>query len=162
MDDSGNTLEDVTGYTKVSTSQPVETREVQDGQQVIIRTVTEVYKKDTVSEEETTTDLLKETNVVIPSTLVEILSEEVVEDGTPVTTTPTATSTPVKPTVENNEKMENTGTASSTGTSVGEDKKEEITAPVETSSSSLETIAEPPIVKAKSYSYHAYYRRDSV
>lgn len=149
VDDSGNTLEDVTGYTKVSTSQPVETREVQDGQQVIIRTVTEVYKKDTVSEEETTTDLLKETNVVIPSTLVEILSEEVVEDGTPVTTTPTATSTPVKPTVENNEKMENTGTASSTGTSVGEDKKEEITAPVETSSSSLETIAEPPIVKAK-------------
>ena len=81
VDDSGNTLEDVTGYTKVSTSQPVETREVQDGQQVIIRTVTEVYKKDTVSEEETTTDLLKETNVVIPSTLVEILSEEVVEDG---------------------------------------------------------------------------------
>ena len=149
VDDSGNTLEDVTGYTKVSTSQPVETREVQDGQQVIIRTVTEVYKKDTVSEEETTTDLLKETNVVIPSTLVEILSEEVVEDGTPVTTTPTDTSTPVKPTVENNEKMENTGTASSTGTSVGEDKKEEITAPVETSNSSLETIAEPPIVKAK-------------
>ena len=149
VDDSGNTLEDVTGYTKVSTSQPVETREVQDGQLVIIRTVTEVYKKDTVSEEKTTTDLLKETNVVIPSTLVEILSEEVVEDGTQVTTTPTATSTPVKPTVEKNEKMENTGTASSTGSSVGEDKKEEIIAPVEASSSSLETIAEPTIVKAK-------------
>lgn len=48
VDDSGNALEDVTGYTKVSTSQPVETREVQDGQLVIIRTVTEVYKKDTV------------------------------------------------------------------------------------------------------------------
>lgn len=91
VDDSGNTLEDVTGYTKVSTSQPVETREVQDDQLVIIRTVTEVYKKDTVSEENKTTDLLKETNVVIPSTLVEILSEEVVEDGTLVTTTPTAT-----------------------------------------------------------------------
>lgn len=149
VDDSGNTLEDVTGYTKISTSQPVETREVQDGQLVIIRTVTEVYKKDTVSEEKTTTDLLKGTNVVIPSTLVEILSEEVVEDETPVTTTPTATSTPVKPTVEKNEKMENTGTASSTGSSVGEDKKEEITSPVEASRSSLETIAEPTIVKAK-------------
>ena len=99
VDDSGNTLEDVTGYTKISTSQPVETREVQDGHLVIIRTVTEVYKKDTVSEEKTTTDLLKGTNVVIPSTLVEILSEEVVEDETPVTTTSTATSTPVKPTV---------------------------------------------------------------
>lgn len=149
VDDSGNTLEDVTGYTKISTSQPVKTREVQDGQLVIIRTVTEVYKKDTVSEENKTTDLLKETNVVIPSTLVEILSEEVVEDGTPVTTTPTATSTPDKPTVEKNEKIENTGTASLTGSSVGEDKKEEITSPVEASSSSLETIAEPTIVKAK-------------
>ena len=145
VDDSGNTLEDVTGYTKISTSQPVETREVQDGQLVIIRTVTEVYKKDTVSEEKTTTDLLKGTNVVIPSTLVEILSEEVVEDETPVTTTPTT----VKPTVEKNEKKENAGTASSTGSSVGEDKKEEIIAPVEASSSSLETIAEPTIVKAK-------------
>lgn len=149
VDDSGNTLEDVTGYIKISTSQPVETREVQYGQLVIIRTVTEVYKKDTVSEEKTTTDLLKETNVVIPSTLVEILSEEVVEDETPVTTTPTATSTPVKPTVEKNEKIENTGTVSSTGSSVGEDKKEDITSPVEASSSSLETIAEPTIVKAK-------------
>ena len=149
VDDSGNTLEDVTGYTKISTSQPVETREVQNGQLVIIRTVTEVYKKDTVSEEKTTTDLLKETNVVIPSTLVEILSEEVVEAGTPITTTPTATSTPVKPTVEKNEKKENAGTASSTGSSVGEDKKEEITSPVEASSSTLETIAEPTIVKAK-------------
>ena len=149
VDDSGNTLEDVTGYTKVSTSQPVETREFRDGQLIIIRTVTEVYKKDTVSEEKTITDLLKEANVVIPSTLVEILSEEVVEDETPVTTTPTATSTPVKPTVEKNEKMENTGTASSTGSSVGEDKKEEIPAPVEASSSSLKTIAEPTIVKAK-------------
>ena len=149
VDDSGNTLEDVTGYTKISTSQPVETREVQDGHLVIIRTVTEVYKKDTVSEEKTTTDLLKGTNVVIPSTLVEILSEEVVEDETPVTTTSTATSTPVKPTVEKNDKMENTGTASSTGSSVGEDKKEEITSPVEASRSSLETIAEPTIVKAK-------------
>lgn len=149
VDDSGNTLEDVTGYTKISTSQPVETREVQDGQLVIIRTVTEVYKKDTVSEEKTTTDLLKGTNVVIPSTLVEILSEEVVEDETSVTTTPTATSTPVKPTVEKNEKMENTGTASSIGSSVGEDKKEEITSPVEASSSSLGTIAETKIVKAK-------------
>ena len=149
VDDSGNALEDVTGYTKVSTSQPVETREFRDGQLIIIRTVTEVYKKDTVSEEKTITDLLKEANVVIPSTLVEILSEEVVEDETPVTTTPTATSTPVKPTVEKNEKMENTGTASSTGSSVGEDKKEEIPAPVEASSSSLKTIAEPTIVKAK-------------
>ena len=149
VDDSGNTLEDVTGYIKISTSQPVETREFQDGQLIIIRTVTEVYKKDTVSEEKTTTDLLKGTNVIIPSTLVEILSEEVVEDETPVTTTPTATSTPVKPTVEKNEKMKNTGTASSTGSSVGEDKKEEITSPVEASSSSLETIAEPTIVKAK-------------
>lgn len=149
VDDSGNALEDVTGYTKVSTTQPTETREVQDGQLVIIRTVTEVYKKDTVSEEKTTTDLLKGTNVVIPSTLVEILSEEVVEDETPVTTTPTATSTPVKPTVEKNEKMENTGTVPSTGSSVGEDKKEEIPASVEASSSSLGTIAEPTIVKAK-------------
>ena len=149
VDDSGNTLEDVTGYTKVSTSQPVETREVQDDQLVIIRTVTEVYKKDTVSEENKTTDLLKETNVVIPSTLVEILSEEVVEDGTLVTTTPTATSTPDKPTVEKNEKIENTGTASLTGSSVGEDKKEEITSLVEASSSSLGTIAETKIVKAK-------------
>ena len=145
VDDSGNTLEDVTGYTKISTSKPVETREVQDGQLVIIRTVTEVYKKDTVSEEKTTTDLLKGTNVIIPSTLVEILSEEVVEDETPVTTTPT----PVKQTVEKNGKMENTGTASSTGSSVGEDKKEEILAPVEASSSSLGTIAETKIVKAK-------------
>ena len=149
VDDSGNTLEDVTGYIKISTSQPVETREFQDGQLIIIRTVTEVYKKDTVSEEKTTTDLLKGTNVIIPSTLVEILSEEVVEDETPVTTTPTATSTPVKPTVEKNEKMKNTGTASSTGSSVGEDKKEEITSPVKASSSSLETIAEPTIAKAK-------------
>ena len=105
VDDSGNALEDVTGYTKVSTTQPTETREVQDGQLVIIRTVTEVYKKDTVSEEKTTTDLLKGTNVVIPSTLVEILSEEVVEDETPVTTTPTATSTPVKPRLKKNEKI---------------------------------------------------------
>ena len=149
VDDSGNALEDVTGYTKVSTSQPVETREFRDGQLIIIRTVTEVYKKDTVSEEKTITDLLKEANVVIPSTLVEILSEEVVEDETPVTTTPTATSTPVKPIVEKNEKIKNTGTVSSTGSSVGEDKKEEITSPVEASSSSLETIAEPTIVKAK-------------
>lgn len=149
VDDSGNALEDVTGYTKVSTSQPVETREVQDGQLVIIRTVTEVYKKDTVSEEKTTTDLLKETNVVIPSTLVEILSEEVVEDETQVTTTPTANSTSVKPTVEKNSEIENKGATSSTGSSVGEDKKEEITSPVEASSSSLETIAEPTIVKAK-------------
>ena len=149
VDDSGNALEDVTGYTKVSTSQPVETREFRDGQLIIIRTVTEVYKKDTVSEEKTITDLLKEANVVIPSTLVEILSEEVVEDETPVTTTPTATSTPVKPTVEKNEKIENTGTASLTGSSIGEDKKEEITSLVEASSSSLETIAEPTIVKAK-------------
>lgn len=149
VDDSGNTLEDVTGYIKISTSQPVETREFQDGQLIIIRTVTEVYKKDTVSEENITTDFLKETNVVIPSTLVEILSEEVVEDETPVTTIPTATSTPVKPTVEKNEKIENTGTASSTGSSVGEDKKEEITSPVKASSSSLETIAEPTIAKAK-------------
>lgn len=149
VDDSGNTLEDVTGYIKISTSQPVETREFQDGQLIIIRTVTEVYKKDTVSEEKTTTDLLKGTNVIIPSTLVEILSEEVVEDETPVTTTPTATSTPVEPTVEKNEKIENTGTVSSTGSSVGEDKKEDITSPVEASSSSLETIAEPTIVKAK-------------
>lgn len=149
VDDSGNALEDVTGYTKVSTSQPVETREVQDGQLVIIRTVTEVYKKDTVSEEKTTTDLLKETNVVIPSTLVEILSEEVVEDETQVTTTPTANSTSVKPTVEKNSEIENKGATSSTGSSVGEDKKEEITSPVEASNSSLETIAEPTIVKAK-------------
>ena len=145
VDDTGNILEDITGYTKVSTSQPVETREVQYGQLVIIRTVTEVYKKDTVSEEKTTTVLLKETNVVIPSTLVEILSEEVVEDETQVTTIPT----PVKPTVKKNEKVENTGTVSSIGSSVVEDKKEEITSPVEASSSSLETIAEPTIVKAK-------------
>ena len=149
VDDSGNALEDVTGYTKVSTSQPVETREFRDGQLIIIRTVTEVYKKDTVSEENITTDFLKETNVVIPSTLVEILSEEVVEDETSLTPTPTATSTPVEPTVEKNEKIENTGTVSSTGSSVGEDKKEDITSPVEASSSSLETIAEPTIVKAK-------------
>lgn len=149
VDDSGNTLEDVTGYIKISTSQPVETREFQDGQLIIIRTVTEVYKKDTVSEENITTDFLKETNVVIPSTLVEILSEEVVEDETSLTPTPTATSTPVEPTVEKNEKIENTGTVSSTGSSVGEDKKEDITSPVEASSSSLETIAEPTIVKAK-------------
>ena len=149
VDDSGNTLEDVTGYIKISTSQPVETREFQDGQLIIIRTVTEVYKKDTVSEENITTDFLKETNVVIPSTLVEILSEEVVEDETSLTPTPTATSTPVEPTVEKNEKIENTGTVSLTGSSVGEDKKEDITSPVEASSSSLETIAEPTIVKAK-------------
>lgn len=105
VDDSGNTLEDVTGYIKISTSQPVETREFQDGQLIIIRTVTEVYKKDTVSEENITTDFLKETNVVIPSTLVEILSEEVVEDETSLTPTPTATSTPVEPTVEKMRKL---------------------------------------------------------
>ena len=145
VDDSGKTLEDVIGYIKVSTSQPVETREVQNGQPVIIRTVTEVYKKDTVYEEKTTADILKGTNVVIPSTLVEILSEEVVEDETPAKTTPT----PAKQTVEKNSEIENLGTAPSTESSVREDKKEEIPAPVETSSSSLETIAESTIVKAK-------------
>ena len=70
VDNSGNTLEDTTGYTKVSTSQPVETREVQDNRLVIIRTVTEVYKKDIVSEEKPTVNILKETNLVISSTLV--------------------------------------------------------------------------------------------
>lgn len=149
VDDSGNTLEDVTGYTKVSTSQPVETREVQDGHLVIIRTVTEVYEKDTVSEENTTTDLLKGTNVVVPSTLVEILSEEVVEDETQVTTTPTANSTSVKPTVEKNSEIENTETAPSTESSVREDKKEDIPASIEASSSSLGSITESTIVKAK-------------
>ena len=146
VDDSGKTLEDVTGYTKVSTSQPVETREVQNGQQVIIRTVTEVYKKDTVYEEKITADILKGTNVVIPSTLVEILSEEVIEEETPASATPTT----VTPTVESPTETKNDmGTAPSTESLVGEKQKEEVPAPVEASTSSLNTISETTIVKAK-------------
>lgn len=146
VDDSGKTLEDVTGYTKISTSQPVETREVQNGQPVIIRTVTEIYKKDTVYEEKTTADILKGTNVIIPSTLVEILSEEVVEEETPASATPTT----VTPTVESPTETKNdTGTAPSTESLVGENQKEEVPAPVKASTSSLNTISETTIVKAK-------------
>ena len=146
VDDSGKTLEDVTGYTKVSTSQPVETREVQNGQPVIIRTVTEVYKKDTVYEEKITADILKGTNVVIPSTLVEILSEEVIEEETPASAIPTT----VTPTVESPTETKNdTGTAPSTESLVGENQKEEVPAPVKASTSSLNTISETTIVKAK-------------
>ena len=142
VDDSGNILEDVTGYTKVRTSKPVETREVQDGQLVIVRTVTEVYRKDTVSEEKPTVDILKETNLVISSTLVEVLSEKVVEEETQAPTIPIGTSTPAK--VENS-----TDKAPSTESSVEEDKKEEVSAPVETSSSSLGTVTETTTVKVK-------------
>ena len=142
VDDSGNTLEDTTGYTKVSTSQPVETREVQDNRLVIIRTVTEVYKKDIVSEEKPTVNIFKETNLVISSTLVEVISEEVVEEDTQVPTIPTGTSIPEK--VENSK-----DTVPSIESLVEEDNKEENPAPVDTSTPSSGTVSETTTVKTK-------------
>ena len=142
VDNSGNTLEDTTGYTKVSTSQPVETREIQDNRLVIIRTVTEVYKKDIVSEEKPTVNILKETNLVISSTLVEVISEEVVEEETQVPTIPAGTSIPEK--VENSK-----DTAPSIESLVEEDNKEENPAPVDTSTPSSGTVSETTTVKTK-------------
>ena len=142
VDNSGNTLEDTTGYTKVSTSQPVETREVQDNRLVIIRTVTEVYKKDIVSEEKPTVNILKETNLVISSTLVEVISEEVVEEETEAPTTPAGTSIPEK--VENSK-----DTVPSIESLVEEDNKEENPAPVDTSTPSSGTVSETTTVKTK-------------
>ena len=150
VDDSGNILGDLTGYTKISESQPVETREVQNGQLVIVHTVTEVYKKNTVSEEKTTVDILKGTSVDIPSELVEILSEEVVEDEITAPATPSGTSTPVNPTDETSAEIKNsTGTESSSESLVGEDNKEKISAPVENLNSNLGTIADATTVKTK-------------
>lgn len=150
VDDSGNILEDLTGYTKISESQPVETREVQNGQLVIVHTVTEVYKKDTVSEEKTTVDILKGTSVDIPSELVEILSEEVVEDEITAPATPSGTSTPVNPTDETSAEIKNsTGTESSSESLIGEDNKEKISGPVENLNSNLGTIADATTVKTK-------------
>ena len=81
VDEEGKTIENITGYTKVSEDQPVETIEIIDGQETTVLTIKEHYKTEKVINEKHLIDS-KLTNVAIPTTLVEILSEEIVDNVT--------------------------------------------------------------------------------
>ena len=81
VDEEGKTIENITGYTKVFEDQPVETKEIIDGQETTVLTIKEHYKAEKVINEKHLIDS-KLTNVSIPTTLVEILSEEIVDNVT--------------------------------------------------------------------------------
>lgn len=81
VDEEGKTIENITGYTKVFEDQPVETKEIIGGQETIVLTIKEHYKAEKVINEKHQIDS-KLTNVPIPTTLVEILSEEIVDNVT--------------------------------------------------------------------------------
>lgn len=81
VDEEGKTIENITGYTKVFEDQPVETKEIIDGQETTVLTIKEHYKAEKVINEKHPIDS-KLTNVAIPTTLVEILSEEIVDNVT--------------------------------------------------------------------------------
>lgn len=81
VDEEGKIIENITGYTKVFEDQPVETKEIIDGQETIVLTITEHYKAEKVIDEKHPIDS-KLTNIPIPTTLVEILSEEIVDNVT--------------------------------------------------------------------------------
>lgn len=81
VDEEGKTIENITGYTKVFEDQPVETKEIIDGQETTVLTIKEHYKTEKVINEKHPIDS-KLTNVSIPTTLVEILSEEIVDNVT--------------------------------------------------------------------------------
>ena len=81
VDEEGKTIENITGYTKVFEDQPVETIEIIDGQETTVLTIKEHYKAEKVINEKHPIDS-KLTNVDIPTTLVEILSEEIVDNVT--------------------------------------------------------------------------------
>lgn len=81
VDEEGKTIENITGYTKVFEDQPVETKEIIGGQETTVLTIKEHYKAEKVINEKHPIDS-KLTNVPIPTTLVEILSEEIVDNLT--------------------------------------------------------------------------------
>ncbi len=81
VDEEGKIIENITGYTKVFEDQPVETKEIIDGQETTVLTIKEHYKAEKVINEKHPIDS-KLTNVSIPTTLVEILSEEIIDNVT--------------------------------------------------------------------------------
>lgn len=81
VDEEGKIIENITGYTKVFEDQPVETKEIIGGQETTVLTTKEHYKVEKVISEKHPIDS-KLTNVPIPTTLVEILSEEIVDNVT--------------------------------------------------------------------------------
>lgn len=81
VDEEGKTIENITGYMKFFEDQPVETIEIIDGQETTVLTIKEHYKAEKVINEKHPIDS-KLTNVDIPTTLVEILSEEIVDNVT--------------------------------------------------------------------------------
>ena len=81
VDEEGKTIENITGYTKIFEDQPVETKEIIDGQETTVLTIKEHYKAEKVINEKHPIDS-KLTNVAIPTKLVEILSEEIVDNVT--------------------------------------------------------------------------------
>lgn len=81
VDEEGKTIENIIGYTKVFEDQPVETKEIIDGQETTVLTIKEHYKAEKVINKKHPIDS-KLTNVAIPTTLVEVLSEEIVDNVT--------------------------------------------------------------------------------
>ena len=81
VDEEGKTIENITGYTKVFEDQPVETKEIIDGQETTVLTIKKHYKAEKVINEKYPIDS-KLSNVAIPTTFVEILSEEIVDNDT--------------------------------------------------------------------------------
>lgn len=81
VDEEGKIIKNITGYTKVFEDQPVETKEIIGGQETTVLTIKEHYKAEKVINEKHPIDS-KLTNVPIPTTLVEILSEEIVDNVT--------------------------------------------------------------------------------
>ena len=81
VDEEGKTIENIAGYTKVFEDQPIETKEIIGEQETTVLTIKEHYKAEKVINEKHPIDS-KLTNVPIPTTLVEILSEEIVDNVT--------------------------------------------------------------------------------
>ena len=81
VDEEGKIFENITGYTKVFEDQPLETKEIIGGQETTVLTIKEHYKAEKVINEKHPIDS-KLTNVPISTTLVEILSEEIVDNVT--------------------------------------------------------------------------------
>ena len=81
VDEEGKIIENITGYTKVFEDQPLETKEIIGGQETTVLTIKEHYKAEKVINEKHPIDS-KLTNVPISTTLVEILSEEIVDNVT--------------------------------------------------------------------------------
>lgn len=81
VDEEGKIIKNITGYTKVFEDKPLETKEIIGGQETTVLTIKEHYKVEKVINEKHPIDS-KLTNVPISTTLVEILSEEIVDNVT--------------------------------------------------------------------------------